>query len=136
MPVSEPMRRMRSGCCSPAAIGHASVAPPIDLMNSRRRIAFPKVQDANRAEQLCEQSRKLELTEWGPTVIFAARQSNLGDVAYGSKTDIGGRPSDARFTPRSGHHSGHDSCLLCAISDQNALQQRRAIRSPRRLARA
>ena len=35
---SMPMRRMRSGCCARAAIGHAAVAAPSSLMNSRRPI--------------------------------------------------------------------------------------------------
>jgi Transposase zinc-binding domain len=36
-------QRMRSGCCARAASGHAAVAPPRRLMNSRRRISEPKV---------------------------------------------------------------------------------------------
>src|SRR5262245_18008501 len=78
-----------------------------------------------------------------PSSWFALSAATLGTIdaaewapSTASKADIGHHPSDVRFTPESGHHSGHGSCLLCAISDQNALQQRRAIRSPRRLARA
>jgi hypothetical protein len=33
-----PMRRIRSGCCAPAANGHAAAAPPSVNMNSRRRM--------------------------------------------------------------------------------------------------
>jgi hypothetical protein len=36
---------LRSGCCAPAASGHAVADPTIPLMKSRRRIAFPKAQD-------------------------------------------------------------------------------------------
>src|SRR5262245_6705347 len=37
-PMSTPIRRMRSGCCAPAASGHAATAPPRSTMNSRRLI--------------------------------------------------------------------------------------------------
>jgi hypothetical protein len=35
-----PIRRIRSGCCARAAIGHVAAAPPSSVMNSRRFIAF------------------------------------------------------------------------------------------------
>ena len=36
VPMSTPMRRMRSPCCARAASGHAAAAPPSSVMNSRR----------------------------------------------------------------------------------------------------
>src|ERR1051326_457305 len=76
-----------SGGCARAASGHAAVDPATPAMNSRRRIAFPKVQDhTNRAVQLREQSRKLQLTEWGADSHFAAQELCLSDVAQGPFT--------------------------------------------------
>ena len=40
-----PMRRIPAGCCARTASGHAAVAPPTSLMNSRRLIAAPKGRD-------------------------------------------------------------------------------------------
>src|SRR5262245_2601487 len=40
--VSIPIRRIRSGCCARAAIGHAAAAPPSSVMNSRRFIRSPR----------------------------------------------------------------------------------------------
>src|SRR5262249_10066077 len=37
--LSTPIRRIRSGCCSPAADGPAAPAPPSSVMNSRRRLS-------------------------------------------------------------------------------------------------
>ena len=36
--------------------------------------------------------------------------------ALGSKADIGARPINVRFTPKSGHRNSVVQCLLCAMS--------------------
>jgi hypothetical protein len=55
---------------------------------SRRRIDFPEYRQGIVAAQI------------GPPEVVSCR---LGDVRFGSKADIGGCPSDVRFTPKSGH---------------------------------
>jgi len=35
--------------------------------------------------------------------VCASQQNSGADVRFGSKADIGARPSDVRFTPKSGH---------------------------------
>ena len=45
------------------------------------------------------------------------------NVRFGSKADIGARPRDVRFTPKSGHWNSVSKCPLCAKSGHYALQQ-------------
>jgi len=42
-----PTRRIRSGCCACAAIGHPAAAPPKSVMNSRRFMPF-SIQDPDK----------------------------------------------------------------------------------------
>jgi hypothetical protein len=44
------------------------------------------------------------------------RKLEGADVCFGSKADIRDWKIDVRFTPKSGHESGHSSCPLCANS--------------------
>jgi hypothetical protein len=43
--LSTPIRRVRALCCARAASGHAAVAPPISVMNSRRLMCCPQPED-------------------------------------------------------------------------------------------
>ena len=43
----------------------------------------------------------------------------LADVRYGSLGDMAARLRHVRFTPNSGHKSGHRLCPLSAISDHS-----------------
>jgi len=85
-------------------------------MKSRRRIAFPKAQDhANRAMQLREQSRKLGLTKWGPTIILRRESFVAAMSLKGSGADIAGQFSDVRFNPVSDTKSdGRDVGFVAA----------------------
>jgi hypothetical protein len=64
VPINAPMRRMRSLNCARAVSGHAATALPISVINSRRRIAPPKLLVSSG-----HQNRKL-----GPAKL--SRQSN------------------------------------------------------------
>jgi hypothetical protein len=77
-------------------------------MNSRRRIALSGTfrDMPNRAVQLGEQSRKLGLTEWGPTVVllresFALRMSLKGHSRHVAQHDRSGVPPIAdKLSPK------------------------------------
>jgi hypothetical protein len=51
-----PTRGTLAGCCARAVSGHAAAAPPINEINSRRRIASPEAQN--------ETSYRLKLAHW------------------------------------------------------------------------
>ena len=46
--------------------------------------------------------------------IFELQQNRVLDFRYRSKADIEARPSDVRFTPKSGHQAMTQACPLCA----------------------
>jgi hypothetical protein len=46
-----PIRRTRSACCERAASGHAAVAPPSSVMNSRRFIRSPRRRGRERIQE-------------------------------------------------------------------------------------
>jgi hypothetical protein len=56
-------------------------------------------------------------------VAFAAQQTQLPDVCFGSKAGIVPCGTDVRFTPNSDRLLRRREMTLCAISDQSAVQQ-------------
>ena len=58
----------------------------------------------------------LRPAEWGSAHHFAWQQSQGLNVCFGSKADIGARPVNVRFTPKSGHRNSAAECPLCAKS--------------------
>src|SRR5215472_10046948 len=69
-----PMVRCFANCCARAASGHAA-APPTSVMNSRRLIASPQ---GSEQSIVAGQTGRLEVDK-----------TALGDVRFGSLTDIG-----------------------------------------------
>ena len=73
-----------AGCCARAASGHAAVAPTIPLMNSRRRIAFPKAQDhAKFGLQFRRSIQEIATGEIGFKEQFALQKFRAAPVEMG-----------------------------------------------------
>ena len=78
--MSTPIRRIRSPCCARAATGHAAAAPPMSLMNSRRRIAIV-LEEGRQSSQPGHQNR---ICDGKGRCAFAAKYS-CAIVGSGSK---------------------------------------------------
>src|SRR6516164_5175271 len=78
-----PMRQTLSGCCAPAASGHAVAELTIPLMKSRRRITAPKAQDC--ADLRSNYSRVLRQAKWGSGVSLHSSNSERFMSALGQK---------------------------------------------------
>jgi hypothetical protein len=96
-----------------ASKGHASAKYPIDVINSRRLIGFPRLENLR--------------------TNFSTKLNNEcgADVRFGSKADIEACRADVRFTPESGHQL---SALGCPLSAKLRLMHRNEnapIQSPR-----
>src|SRR5262249_25154273 len=63
-----------------------------------------------------------------PMLSSVEFKSQLRNVRFGSKADIGARPMNVGFTPESGHWNSVGQCPLCAKSGHQVT----SIRSPRR----
>ena len=77
VPVSTPIRRMRSPCCAHTVNGHAAAAPLISLTNSRRLIAFPEAQTQHRNGSF---EQGLQQLGWMPGVIVSTGSFSTGNL--------------------------------------------------------
>ena len=77
-----------AGCCACAATGHATADPAVNLMKSRRRIAFTK---AGTTPNRTDYSRDLRPAEWGPNVILRSNNPQDRMSALGHKRTFGSR---------------------------------------------
>ena len=72
--------------------------------------------------------RDLRPAERGSDRHFAWQQSLGPNVRFESLADIGVRPRDVRFTPKSGHRNSVVECPLCAKSGHRSLTGRFSLR--------
>jgi len=83
-----PIRRGRSNCCARAASGDIAAAVPINVMKSRRRIAFPKLGICDAPE--CNYSKILRRGEWASGIILRENNSEPPMSALGQKRHFHG----------------------------------------------
>ena len=55
------------------------------------------------------------------SICQSPKVREVANVRFGSKADIGVRPHDVRFTPKSGHGWVQLQCPLCANSGHSTL---------------
>ena len=95
--MSTPMRRMRSRCCARAASGHATAAPPISVMKSRRLMCPPgQASQGIVAAQTC--------TGEGPAMF-----------ALGQKRTCAVHQPMSAFDPIVTVKADIDRCLVCSM---------------------
>src|SRR5690242_12896135 len=58
------------------------------------------------------------------TLAARCKNATTSESTSAMGTDIGARPYDVRFTPKSGHQLRAVVCPLCAIRRQSAVQQK------------
>src|SRR6516165_4274358 len=105
------MRQTFAACCARATSGQAAADPTIPLIKSRRCIASPKAYllAPTVAQKDWITAGILIARNW-LSDCFAKQQFVGSNVRFGSKADIGARPVNVCFTPKSGHWNSVSIC--------------------------